>query len=139
MRTRYNQKTHSVAVDGNSIVGLFSGTSIVVTTDGGEVAKTQGTDGPSINIATPQGGTVQVTLRQTSASRKFLRDLHKRQTEDGAGVSVVIFDGAKAVYRLDDSYISAPGEVSTGDKEQPGIQYMLTGMTLDEDNLDMEE
>ena len=138
MNQRYNQKTHSIALDGVSIVGLFSGTPIVVTTDGGEVTKTQGTDGPSINIATQQGGTIQFTLRQTSQSRKFLRDLHKRQIEGGAGVSAVVFDGAKAVYRLNDCYLSAPGEVSTGDKEQPGIQYTITGMTMDEDNLDME-
>ena len=135
MRRNYNQATHSVTIDGVNLVGLFSGTSIVVTTDGGEVAKTQGTDGPSINIATPQGGTVQVTLRQTSPSRSFMRDLHKRQQKEGDGVSCVVYDGAKAVYRLNECYVSAQGEVSTGDKEQPGIQYTITGMTMDEDNL----
>src|SRR5699024_11343763 len=58
--------------------------------DGGEVDKTQGTDGPGINLATNQGSTLQITLRETSRSIGFLQSLRTRQENGGAGVTVVM-------------------------------------------------
>ncbi len=44
-RTVYNQKNLVLTVDGTTIQDFFEGASIVFTYDGGEVDKTQGTDG----------------------------------------------------------------------------------------------
>ena len=68
MRKVYNQKNMSLIVDGVQIQDFAEGTSFVYTFDGGEVLKTQGTDGASVNIATNQGATLQFTLWETSRS-----------------------------------------------------------------------
>ena len=71
MRTVYNQASTSLIVDGNPIYDLFEGTSITYTWDGGEVAKTQGTDGAGINIATNQGSTMQCVYRSSRSARHW--------------------------------------------------------------------
>lgn len=55
MRKVYNQKNMSLTIDGVNIQDFHEGATFVYTWDGGEVDKTQGTDGAGINIATNQG------------------------------------------------------------------------------------
>lgn len=126
MRRTYNQKNTTLTVDGVTIQDFFEGATITFTYDGGEVEKTQGTDGASVNIATKQGATVQFTLRETSRSRAFLHALNLRQYNGGSGVTVIFRTGADVLEALVDAYIGNPGELSTGDKKQGGIQYTLT-------------
>ena len=54
MRKVYNQKNMSLTIDGVNIQDFHEGATFVYTWDGGEVDKTQGTDGAGINIATNQ-------------------------------------------------------------------------------------
>lgn len=126
MRRVYNQKNTTLTIDGVTIQDFFEGASIVFTYDGGEVDKTQGTDGASVNIATKQGATVKFTLRETSRSRPFLHQLNLRQYNGGAGVTVIFRTGADVLEAMVNAYIGNPGELSTGDKKQGGIQYTLT-------------
>ena len=126
MRTVYNQKALTVTVDGVTIMDFFEGAPVTYMWDGGEVDKTQGTGGPGINIATNQGSTLQITLRETSRSIGFLQSLRTRLENGGAGVTVVIRTGAQILLTMTDAYISRPGQLSTGDKRQGGIQFTLT-------------
>jgi hypothetical protein len=114
-----------VTIDGVTIQDLHEGATLVFTYDGGEVDKTQGTDGASINMATHQGATVKITVRETSRSRAFLDALHDRQYYGGDGVTVIVRTGADVLHSMTDAFISRPGELSTGDKKQGGIQYTL--------------
>ena len=134
-RTIYNQKNLVLTIDGVTIQDFFEGASIVYTYDGGEVDKTQGTDGAGINIATDQGSTIKFTLRETSRSHKFLADLRKRQYNGGAGVTVVLRTGADVLETMTDAYISRPGELSTGDKKQGSMQYTLMSAENESSNL----
>ncbi|MEG6502702.1 MULTISPECIES: hypothetical protein [unclassified Desulfovibrio] len=134
-RTVYNQKNLVLTVDGTTIQDFFEGASIVFTYDGGEVDKTQGTDGASINIATNQGATIKFTLRETSRSRQFLSDLRKRQYNGGAGVTVVLRTGADVLENMTDAYIGNPGELSTGDKKQGGIQFTMMSAEHESSNM----
>lgn len=135
MRRVYNQKNTTLTVDGVTIQDFFEGASITFTYDGGEVDKTQGTDGASINMATMQGATISFTLRETSRSRDFLKSLHLRQYNGGGGVTVIFRSGADVIETMTEAYIGNPGEISTGDKKQAGIQYTLTSAEADTDNL----
>lgn len=134
-RTRYNQKDLTLTIDGTTIQDFHEGASVVFTYDGGEVDKTQGTDGASINIATDQGATVKFTLRETSRSRQFLADLRKRQYNGGSGVTVVLRTGADVLETMTDAYLSNPGELSTGDKKMGGIQYTMMSAEHNSSNL----
>lgn len=134
-RTVYNQKNLVLTIDGTTIQDFFEGASIVYTYDGGEVDKTQGTDGAGINIATDQGSTIKFTLRETSRSHQFLSDLRKRQYNGGSGVTVVLRTGADVLETMTDAYISRPGELSTGDKKQGSMQYTLMSADNESSNL----
>ena len=117
MRKVYNQKNMSLTIDGVNIQDFHEGATFVYTWDGGEVDKTQGTDGAGINIATNQGATLQFTLRETSRSIKFLSDLRLRQENGGAGVTVVARTGADILLTMTEGYISRPalhGRQETG-------------------------
>lgn len=137
MRRTYNQKNTTLTVDGVTIQDFHEGTTITFTYDGGEVEKTQGTDGASVNMATMQGATIQFTIRETSRSRAFLKQLHLRQYNGGPGVVVIFRSGADVLETLSEAFIGNPGETTTGDKKQAGIQYTLTSAESSTENLDI--
>ncbi|MDL2317124.1 hypothetical protein LJC59_08645 [Desulfovibrio sp. OttesenSCG-928-A18] len=139
MRTIYNQKTTTLTIDGVTIQDFDEGGSISYTLDGGEVDKTQGTDGAGINIASNQGSTLKFTLRETSRSRQFLADLRKRQENGGAGVTVVLRTGADVLETMTDAFIGRAGELSTGDKKQGSIEYVMMSAHNDSGNLGLSE
>lgn len=126
MRTVYNQNEVTVTVDGVQIQDFFEGAPLVYSWDGGEVQKTEGTDGPGINIATNQGSTLRITLRETSRSLTFLQGIRMLQEKGGPGVVVLIRTGAEILVTMLAAFLSRPGELSTGDKQQGGIEYTFT-------------
>ena len=134
-RRVYNQKNLTLTIDGTTIQDYFEGTAIIYTYDGGEVDKTQGTDGASINIATHQGSTIKFTLREVSRSRAFLNALNLRQYNGGAGVTVILRTGADVLETMTDAYIGRPAELSTGDKKQGGLQYTMMSAEDESTNL----
>lgn len=139
MRAVYNQKALTITVDGVTIQDYMDGASCIITLDGGEVQKTQGTDGPGVNLATNQGATIQFTLRETSRSIKFLNDLRLRQESGLAGVTAIVRTGANILMTMPESYISRPGQLSTGDKMQGGMQFTLVSANGDFSNTDIVE
>lgn len=126
MRKVYNQKNLSLIVDGVQIRDFAEGATFVYTFDGGEVQKTQGTDGAGVNLATNQGSTLQFTVRETSQSIAFLNTLRLTQENGGPGAVVVCRTGADILFTMTDAYISRPGQLSTGDKTQGSMQFILT-------------
>lgn len=135
MRRVYNQKSLTVTVDGITVQDFFEGASLIYTLDGGEVDKTQGTDGASINLATNQGATVQFTLRETSRSRSFLTAIRLRQENSGPGVTVIVRTGADVLHTMTEAYIGREGQLTSGDKKQGGIQYTLMSAEDDTSSL----
>lgn len=135
MRRTYSQKNNTLTIDGRTIEGFIEGASITIRYDGGEVDKTQGTDGPGINLATYQGMSILFSLRENSPSQQFLQDLFKRQEQGGEGVNVVLRTGVNILHTLPNSFISLPGELATGDKKMAGWQYTLMSESGDTSNL----
>lgn len=136
MRRVYNQKQLTITVDGITMQDFMDGASVIITYDGGEVDKTQGTDGAGINLATNQGMTVQFTLREESRSRAFLKSLRIRQEEGGDGVSVVVRTGVNVMHMMTESYVSQPAALNTGDKKMGGVQYTLMSAREETSNLE---
>ena len=137
MRRVYNQKNITLTVSGVTVQDFFEGATVVYTYDGGDVDKTQGTDGASINLATNQGATIKFTIRETSRSRAFLQSVRLMQENGGPGVTVILRTGADVAHLLTDSYIGRPGELSSGDKKQGGLQFTLMSADDDTTNLDL--
>lgn len=138
MRKVYNQKNLTITIDGITMKDYMDGASVTIQWDGGEVDKTQGTDGAGINLATNQGMTIQFTLREESRSRAFLKALRLRQDNGGTGVTAVIRTGVNVIHTLTDAYISQPAALSTGDKKMGGVQYTLISANEESSNLDLD-
>ena len=138
MRKVYNQKNLTITLDGVTMQDYMDGASVTIQYDGGEVDKTQGTDGAGINLATNQGMTVQFTLREESRSRAFLKALRLRQDNGGSGVTAVIRTGVNVLHTLTDAYISQPAALSTGDKKMGGVQYTLMSANEESSNLELD-
>lgn len=135
MNRVYNQANTTLTVDGVLIQDFAEGTSLTLTLEGGEVQKTQGTDGAGINIATNQGATVKFTLRETSRSISFLNALRSLQEKSSEGCTVIFRTGADICFSMTDAFISRPGELSTGDKTQGTMEFTLTSASDNLSNL----
>jgi hypothetical protein len=128
----YNQKDHSVVVNGVAWEGYADGASIKLSYEGGEVELTHGTDGPGLNKATPQGGKLVVSLQQISPSNAHAQSLLRQQETDSTPINVTIYTGTRVVVALNNCLMSPPGELSTGDKKQGNREYTFVGTDLKE-------
>lgn len=135
MRRVYNQANVSLDFDGSPLIDLSEGSSVVITIDGGEVQKTEGTDGPAVNIATAQGGTCKITLKETSISHELLHSIKLAQSKGSIGGQLTIRSGVDALYVFGNTYVSQPGELSTGDKKMGGQQYTFVSTSVVASNL----
>ena len=127
----YGQKDSRLIINGRPITGLMDGTPFKIQFDGGEVEKTEGTDGPGLNIATPQGGTITFTIRETSPDYDFLLSMFDLESEfTGSTVSALFMSGSRIVAEMPRALIGRPGEWSTGDKKQGGIEFKIVGDSI---------
>ena len=113
-----------VSVDGYKMDGLCAPPS--VNANGRKFSLTKGLDGSSINISTPQGGTVVIKLRNDSSSLTFLDGLFKRQQEGRGGATITFKNGAELLVEFRDSYIERPQPLSNC------IKYTFTYTELQE-------
>ena len=127
----YSQQTVSVIVAGLPMDGFMDGTSVTVSYKGGEVDVTEGTDGPGLNMASRQGGSIKFTLRENSRSFAYLNAL--RLMYEGLPVATgvaVVTTGTRDIITLGNFLINRPGDRVTGDKKMAGVEFELIGITL---------
>lgn len=121
--TVYRQQFIAATYNGVPLYGLMDGDSIRVITRGGELELTEGTDGGSVNIATLQGMQVEIDLRETSTVHEFLFDQNRSQAYGAPGATLVLFTGTGRILNCGDMYVSVPGDLSTGGKQQGAHTY----------------
>ena len=137
MKKRYNQAEVTILVDGVPLMDLGEGKSITVTYAGGEVARTEGTDGAGVNIATEQGGDIKVKLREDSKSLNYMRALRMTQRNAVSGVSgvtVQVRSGTAVYHTLQNAFVSNPGELATGDKKMGEQEFAFVGTDMETDD-----
>jgi hypothetical protein len=127
----YSQVNTKLLVKGIPVSGFMDGTSIKVTYEGGEVEKTEGTDGAALNLATHQGATISFTLRETSDSYEVMRGLFLAQQSAPAlsYVPCALLTGGGVAVAMSQCLISPPGELATGDKKQGGVEFKVVGVS----------
>src|ERR1035441_6309951 len=127
----YNQKSTTVLVNGVPLVGLADGDSVKVTAAGGEVERTEGTDGPGLNQATNQGGDIEVELREDSPSIGYLDNLRLMQETTSLPIpNVIVMTGVLAVETLSMVMLGRRGELSTGGKKMGKRAMKFIGTDL---------
>ncbi len=130
--TVYSQANTKVFVDGVLVRGFMDGASITCTYDGGEIEKTEGCDGPGLNMARRQGGTIKFTLRETSPSVPILSALSHLQfmADIVSPIVIEVITGGGLSYTMVECLIQQPGELSTGDKKTGGVEFTFVGNWL---------
>ncbi len=126
----YNQLHNKVVFNGVTLQGYADGTSIEVEYVGGEVDITEGTDGGGLNIATDQGMRIRVTLRETSPSIDVIETARTAQSLLSQPNLVLLQTGADVKYTITNALVSKPGNLTTGDKRQGGVQYEFVGTQI---------
>ena len=126
----YNQLHNKVVFNGVTLQGYADGTSIEVEYVGGEVDITEGTDGGGLNIATDQGMKIRVTLRETSPSIDVIETARTAQSLLSQPNLVLLQTGADVKYTITNALVSKPGNLTTGDKRQGGVQYEFVGTQI---------
>lgn len=127
----YNQKNTTVLVNGVPLVGLADGDSVKVTPAGGEVERTEGTDGPGLNQATNQGGDIEVELREDSPSIGYLDGLRLMQEQTAVPLPAVsVMTGVLAIETLSFVMLARRGELATGGKKMGKRMWKFIGANL---------
>jgi hypothetical protein len=129
----YSQANTKVLVNGFEIRGFMDGTPITCTFDGGEIEKTEGCDGPALNMARRQGGTIKFIVRENSPSYLFLEGLQRAQymADTALPCNVNVITGGGRIYELANCLIQQPGELATGDKKVGGIEFTIVGCLME--------
>jgi hypothetical protein len=137
LKALYNQKNLVITINGYTITDYHENEAITLTYDGGEVSKTEGADGGSLNLATVQGCTISFTIRETSRSMQMLTGLFLAQYESGIGYTCVVRTGADILILMEEAFIGQAGDLSTGGKRQGGRTFVLTSCKTSTENLAM--
>lgn len=93
----YSQNRHTVVVDGVALAGFAEGDYIQVKKDGNAAQRTQGGDGPAMNISTDQGGQITIGLNPTSPALGFLYEIREQQRVFPRLISIVLITGTEEV------------------------------------------
>lgn len=123
----FNQSFIAASYNGVILQGFMDGESINIKIEGGEVELTHGTDGGSMNIATLQGASVEINLRESSPSHEFLFQMNRHQAGGGAPATLVLSTGTGRQLSILNAVVGVPGPMSTGNKQQGAHTYRFVG------------
>lgn len=118
----YNQHFTGVNLNGRWLQGFMDGTAVRLTPLGGQVTTTEGTDGPGHNMATKQGHTIEVDLREDSPDHEYIASINRYQYDGGTYVPLALYTGTARVFDCE-VLVSQHGELATGGPEQGAHTY----------------
>lgn len=126
----YNQHFVTVNLNGRWLQGFMDGTPITITPIAGQVSTTEGTDGPGHNIATKQGCTITIDLRESSPDHSYIARINKQQYDGGGYVPMTLVTGTGRYFTCD-VLVSQPGALTTGGPEQGSHTYTFVTKKTD--------
>lgn len=121
----YAQNRHVLIVDGVPLAGFAEGDHIRVKLDGNAAQRTQGGDGPSMNITTEQGGMISIGLLPTSPALGTLYEIRDAQKRNPRMFSVVLLTGVEEVINAAGCAFGDLPEFQTGGPSQQPRQFNL--------------
>jgi len=126
MRTNiYMQQRHTLIIDGVPINGFAEGDYIRVKLDGNAAQRTQGGDGPTMNLTVKQGGQLNISLLPTSPALGTLYALREKQHTNPRLFSVVLMSGVEEVITASGCAFGDLPEFSTGGPTMQPRQFSL--------------
>jgi len=119
----YAQNRHTLVVDGTPITGFADGDWLAVKVDGNVAERTQGGDGPSMNISVPQGGIITVNLLPTSPALGILYSIRDAQQLTPRLFSIVLISGVEEIIQAGGCAFGELPEFQTGGPTMKGRSF----------------
>lgn len=128
----YGQNQHIILVDGVPLQGFAEGDFIQIKLDGNAAVRTQGGDGPSMNLSTAQGGQLVIGLLPTSPSIGPLYAIREAQANRPRLFSVQVVSGVEEIMMFSGcAFGDVPQFQSGGPTMQPrqfAIEFLEAAM-----------
>jgi hypothetical protein len=110
----YTQNRHAVIVDGVPITGFAEGDFLDVELDGNEAQRSLGADGPSMNLSTPQGGKISLSIFPTSPALGVLYGIRDVQAISPRMFTISLITGVEEVITASGCAFGKLDSFSTG-------------------------
>ena len=119
----YGQQRHIVVVDGISLNGFAEGDYLQFKADGNAATRTQGGDGPSMNLSTPQGGQVTLSLNPTSPAIGPMYALREQQRANPRLFNISVVTGVEEIIQANGCAFGDLPQFSSGGSTMQGRQF----------------
>jgi len=121
----YNQSLNAVVVDGVQISGFMEGDWMEIKPEGNAADRTKGGDGPSMNVAVAQGGTVTISLMPTSPALGALYALRQLQQAAPTLFSIVIQTGVQELIAAAGCAFGEMPQFTTGGPKMTARKFLF--------------
>lgn len=120
----YAQNRHVVVWDGVPLSGFAEGDYIQIKADGGGATRTHGGDGPSMNLTTPQGGQITLSLQPTSPAIGTLYKLRDQQVKNPRLFNISVVTGVEEVIAANGCAYADLPQFQTGGPTMQARQFI---------------
>jgi len=129
----YAQNRHTLVLDGIPMSDFSDGDFIQIKADGNAASRTQGGDGPGMNISTDQGGSIHISLKPTSPVLGILYELRKQQQNNPRMFSFMVMTGVDEVISAMGCAFGELPQAQTGGPTMQGRQFALECLRVEWD------
>lgn len=110
----YAQNRHTVIVDGVPLTGFAEGDYIEVDLDGNAAEISPGGDGPAMNLSTPQGGSISISLQPVSPQIGILYEIRNAQVLSPRLFTIAVMSGVEEIIQASGCAFAKLPAFSTG-------------------------
>ena len=129
----YAQNRHILIVDGQHWTGFADGDYIDFEFHGNAATRTEGGDGPSMNLSSPQGGTVTIGLKVDSPSLGSAYELRDAQRSNPRYINIQLVTGTEEVITASGCMFAKLPASRTGGPVQSPRQFVFEALLMTPD------
>lgn len=126
----YSQQRHVLIVDGIPLSGFAEGDYLQVKADGNAATRTQGGDGPAMNLTAAQGGQVTIGLLPTSPAIGLLYGVRDVQATQPRLFSIVLMTGTEEVIQAAGCAFGDLPQFQTGGPAMQPRQFLFEALEI---------
>lgn len=126
----YSQNRHIVVVDGIPISSFANGDYLEVHDQGNAATRTQGGDGPALNISVYQGGQVTIGLLPTSPALGVLYTMRDAQKTNPRMFSIQLVTGVEEVISVSGAAFGELDRFTTGGAEMSPRKFLFECLSI---------
>lgn len=130
----YAQNRHIFILDGIPLQGFADGDWLEVKKDGGAAARTNGGDGPAMNISTEQGGSITLSLLPTSPALGSIYAIRDQQAKTPRLFGAALVTGVEEIITAGGCAFSDLPQFTTGGDKMTPRKFLIECLEIKLDN-----